>query len=90
MQDRSPKSIDQVLAVLENQNNHFAGLNLCKGQRARVGIRAAEELIHGKREIVGVGKLQGEGDPVRSPRMKRFEPLGEGRHFLRESMSAAS
>ena len=58
--------------MLKDQDNNFPGLDVRKSQRAGIGTRAAQELIHGEREVVSVGELQGEGDPVGSPRMKRL------------------
>lgn len=89
MQDRSPKSVGQVLAMLKDQDDNLAGLNVCASQRAGIRARTAQELVKSEREVVRVWKLQGERDPVGSPRVKRLEAFREGslifHKFLRAS-----
>jgi hypothetical protein len=80
--------MEQILAMLKDQDYDFARLYSFAGIRPREGLGAAQKLVERDRQIVGVGKLQINRDPLRGPRVKRFQSFGKD--HLRDSINWAS
>ena len=81
MENRTPESIDQVLAVLLDQNDHFTGFDSFAGICQCKTIRAVDQVVVGERLVRLTGVLQDDAGLVGDFLIGALEEVGESGHL---------